>query len=354
MLNLNLFLCQKSFFFNVTVDENENLNHNVQNGTQNLISMESEELRVAHLQKEYLKMNRLTQKLVWHLVNMDNFDHKFGMFLIGILFGENRKKSFQKQGLSHKFAAEKTQFRTIVNKHLKAAEKLSLQEIRESPKSPNEIDNFNPSHFVNRRLGSYLYPPERAKKFQTMFENKKDKKTNDKSENPSENSGDSNFDIRANRGRRLKIDEGSSESSQNRQIGSGEMNQLQIKKQEKMLEEFVESSVLPKRFYHHWHFLKDKVSFYQTRLKDFYGQLSRLAFEKMKTERENFSPNENILGRFGQMRDAEIFSTRLDGERGKGYLGKRGNGNGRFAYQDEQLSLKRTNFSGKSFPYFRD
>ena len=62
---------------------------------------------MSNIQKEYLKMNKLTQKLVHHLLNMSDTDHKFGKFLVGVIFGEDIKAKYIKYGLTKKNSLKK-------------------------------------------------------------------------------------------------------------------------------------------------------------------------------------------------------------------------------------------------------
>lgn len=342
----------------VTVNEDQNEAPNAHHPEDPQLALQSEELSVMHLQKEYLKMNRLTQKLVAYLVNMKGSDHKFGMFLVGILFGEKQKADFRDEGLCPKFATEKSHFRAIVNKHLKAAEMLSLQEIQESSDQPGNSHNFDPSQYVNRRLGSYLYPPERAKKFQTIFENKKNKKSGDGIGSESERSLNSNFGNESEHRRRRYANGQVFELEQaTGEFGMAEdgdvEDQVETRHQEKTLQDLVDFSYLPEKYYFHWQFLKHKVNFYQARLKNFYGMLSDLAFQKMRSERENVESNGALMRRMERAREREISST-FHLEKEGTNLRKRNNEELNLADQDERLTLKKASYSGKTFPYFRN
>jgi len=76
-------------------------------------SLETDDRTIFNLKKEYLKMNRLTQKLVFHLINMKKSDQKFGKFLIGILFGDQKKRIYEMKGLSAKHLEKKLKFQKL-------------------------------------------------------------------------------------------------------------------------------------------------------------------------------------------------------------------------------------------------
>ena len=69
-------------------------------------------------------MNRLTQKIIKHLLYITNQDLTFGKFMIGVLFGENFKKYFELNGLTDLEKKEKINFKLYVTNHLIQAEEL--------------------------------------------------------------------------------------------------------------------------------------------------------------------------------------------------------------------------------------
>jgi hypothetical protein len=245
--------------------------------------LESEDLTLFNLKKEYLKMNRLTQKLVFHLINMKKSDQKFGNFLIGILFGDKKKKVYETKGLSEMYLEKKEQLLLIVNEHLKAAEELSKQEAI----SKNNISNSQNDESVNKRLGSYLYPPERAKKFETILVKEKNK-----TQNIPRN--EERGDLEGNMGI-MRIPDEVNQLDFNGQ-GMWERPTL-CEDRPNGMEDYVNFDDLPQKYFYHWEFLKKKVDFYQERLKKFYNTLNQLAVHRIENERENFRPvNRNERG----------------------------------------------------------
>lgn len=263
-------------------------------------------------------MNRLTQKLVAYLVNMPASDRKFGLFLVGILFGDEHKAHFGREGLSPDFRERKAQFADVVNAHLEAAEHLSRQEPRKEPDDCKCADDFDPEKHVNKRLGSFLYPPERARKFESIFQKKKTGESPAKERHLSCEATAEN--LKDSKGRfprekwvaRKRFLEDRSGFSSLEEAFDGE---------ERAPVDYVDFSRLPREFYYHWQFLESKVLYYQKRLKSFYKRLNELALKKRMAERQGFRRGFSAWHRRLQ---AENYSpNRGDFERRARFLGKR-------------------------------
>ena len=241
-------------------------------------SLETDDRAIFNLKKEYLKMNRLTQKLVFHLINMKKSDQKFGKFLIGILFGDQKKMIYEMKGLSAKHLEKKLKFQNIVNKHLKAAEELSKQE--QKSKKKNRHSNTQNKQSVNKRLGSLLYPPERARKLETIL-------NDEKIQVPSDLRNEDY--VSPQKFRRLAVEV---EKFENDKQGVLKKPSLSNENAEG-LKDYVDFNHLPEKYFFHWEFLNKKVSFYQERLKNFYNTLNQLVVQRMDNDRENQRPVNN-------------------------------------------------------------
>jgi len=219
---------------------------------------------------------------------MSKTDQKFGKFLIGILFGDKKKLEYEMVGLSEEHLERKQELKTIINKHLKAAEKLSMDEALESITEKKK--KIKPKKSVNRRLGTILYPPERAKKFETFLKEESSQLKNlEELENHDISNGIKTEDLRF---MNTKPFRGGSEKSKN--IEPVPQNNWEkptlCDENPDDLNDFINFSQLPNKYYHHWHFLKEKVDFYQKRLKKFYKTLNKLAMQRIQMERENLKP----------------------------------------------------------------
>lgn len=72
-------------------------------------------------------MNRLTQKIIKHLLYIKNDDPKFGRFIIGVLFGDQVKRFYEQNRLSNEFEQHRIDFKLFVTNHLIKAETLQLK-----------------------------------------------------------------------------------------------------------------------------------------------------------------------------------------------------------------------------------
>lgn len=117
------------------------------------------------LRMEYLKMNRLTQKIVDHFLQAigDCDFSNFLLFLVRVIFGEHIEKKIQLGNLAARFRAEALSFRDYVQQHLKAAEELV------APKKGVSKAPAKKKAIINNRLGNLLFPPERVLKFNSIL-----------------------------------------------------------------------------------------------------------------------------------------------------------------------------------------
>lgn len=72
-------------------------------------------------------MNRLTQKIIKHLLYIKNDDPKFGRFIIGVLFGDQVKRFYEQNKLSNEFGPQRIEFKSFVTSHLVQAESLQKE-----------------------------------------------------------------------------------------------------------------------------------------------------------------------------------------------------------------------------------
>lgn len=121
------------------------------------------------LRKEYLKMNRLTQKIVDHfLQSIDETKfNNFILFLVRVIFGEHIDKKIKLDQVSGRFRVKAIEFKDFVQKHLRAAEELISR-----GKSPLKKAGRH-KKVINNRLGNLLFPPERAIKFDSILNDSK-------------------------------------------------------------------------------------------------------------------------------------------------------------------------------------
>ena len=265
---------------------------------------------MSNIQKEYLKMNKLTQKLIHHLINMSDTDHKFGKFLIGVIFGEDLKNIYTESGLSQERFSQKEDLKKIVNDHLKAAEKLSKQEA-EIEQVQNSTKKLNHGDSVNKRLGSFLYPPERAKKFKTFFE---EDKIYENSEEIRNNQNMTLFEVHnsfydrnnPNSESYLRNAPSPMEEHSSGDYNCGRPTHYEDDNFDQDTSK-IDFSKLPIGYYSHWKFLKEKVDFYERRLNFFYNKLETLAIQRMKSQSERFSENINTNMPIDQYQDSYHF-----------------------------------------------
>jgi hypothetical protein len=278
---------------------------------------------------------------------MSKTDQKFGKFLIGILFGDKKKQEYERVGLSEEHLERKQELKTIINKHLKAAEKLSMDEALES--ITEKSNKIKPKKSVNRRLGTILYPPERALKFETILKEESSQLKNlEELENQNISNGIKTEDLRY---MRTKPNRRGSENSQNIEPVPQNLWEKPTLCDESPddLNDFLNFAHLPKKYFHHWRFLKEKVEFYQKRLKKFYKTLNKLAMERIKKERENLKP-------FDLNPNNEYFhrNPSINTFQNQVHLSKRGEPDDLFNQNEQSYFSSRKHFNRNNSPYYEN
>ena len=249
------------------------------------------------LENEYLQMNRLTQKILGYLLEIKADDARFGKFLIGILFGDPFKREYILNGITEEYSDQKLIFRTFVDNHLKAAEKL-LMEIQ------NETEEGGIK--MNNRIGTNLLPPHRLKKFKKMWMDEEHKTIKDKPETNFKDERSlgkvqptnlkinySNFNIQQpNFNLKNRNNESSPHSFKEEMPES-------LQKLEKELMSILKYQNISIQYIEHWFFLKEKMSFYKKRFNSFNHIIQNMYLNQNpsmsdKTNLNESTPNINI------------------------------------------------------------
>jgi hypothetical protein len=259
-------------------------------------SEKDKEIFLSNLKKEYLKMNRLTQKLVFYLINLEPDDQKFGKFLVGIFFGDSIKKHYEKNGIIDCKLETKFSFQEMVNAHLKAANQLIKKE--EQLQIPSQSVKENLSRPANQRLGAVLFPPERAQKFDQMFRTRNlDSRSSSKKKSKSSLHFTENTLRQKNNStvmgqfEPVQVNESyiNPLSSQNELMPYGQNLENPCERPTICEDDifarnrdYIDFGCLPHSYFHHWDYLRQKVVHYQNRLMHFYDLLNNLAYERIK------------------------------------------------------------------------
>ena len=238
----------------------------------------------------------------------------------------------------------------MVNNHLTAAEKLSKHEA-EFEKINSSNKKINPDDSVNKRLGSYLFPPERAEKFKTIF------KDNEIDENLEELQVLENMtpdEIHNSFYDRQYLESQTylrrrPFSPEDRSSWDYTCERPTHYEDDNFTEEIdkIDFSKLPTRYYEHWKFLKNKVQFYEDRLNYFYSKLQTLAFQRMESQNRFLSENKNYNSANDQMNDSYYL-------RNSNQLRKRSNEQFQQKYFDSNLESFPKENNPYNGPYYRE
>ena len=305
------------------------------------------------LQKEFLKMNRLTQKIVFYLLRMDSQDEKFGKFLVGIFFKEELKKRFEEEGLSKANKKIKEKYLNIVSKYLEKSEVVSQgDEAEEDPKIKEKNMVIKGDENEESRVNGGQNDSEKKSN-----KNKKNKKLNKNSDNTPQNPRNFLPPLSPNLDRPVSTTSIIPHYSTNEHNASmiqplapanilapqtNQTNHAQMPidfpnpERPTFIEdtlnripgEFVDFWHLPSPYFQHWDYLRKKVEYYQERLIVFYDMLNVLAQQKMRRRQEfgepagyfrghfheQYGKNFELGGSFLSKRSSQRFDERDEGE----------------------------------------
>ena len=288
------------------------------------------------VQKEYLKMNRLTQKIIHHLLQLSLNDLKFGRFMIGVLFGEQCKLYFEEKKMNSRFEEIKKDFLDFVNDHLIKAQSL----ISEKRTAEDHINLNQKMKEVKRSLQSFEGESGSKHNKDLTLQTAQSNGLNISKGWNKENKKDNIYDDE-----RMKMEKSNS-------ITINIMNKLnnslpkpqtilpplrKIRKSfnepctpQKVAEEMVsgppdlgtifydlfQQNEFPDEYFDHWIFLRQKLRFYESQLDDFYFHLYRLQKFK-KNERAYSPPSKGGMYPGGSPRRSQDFEGLERFERGK-------------------------------------
>jgi hypothetical protein len=252
------------------------------------------------LKKEYLKMNRLTQKIVNHIMEFieKTEDDQFMIFLIRVIFGEQIERKICFKKIKNEFREDTYHFKEFVKSHLKAAEKLTKHVNYENKKS-----NDSEIKVINNRLGNVLFPPERVIRFNSIL----GKSTNESDDNMMENNKIlGNLKTKES----LKLNQENEKSFQEVFPHENKYNKLPgelfVKNQliiptarratayPQPLPQNSLNSILSPEHKETIHYLESQIYYYQNRIKNFYYSLKNYQ-NKHKNSIQTNSPRESFL-----------------------------------------------------------
>lgn len=257
---------------------------------------------MSNLEEEYLKMNRLTQMLIYYLINLKPNDQKFGKFLVGIIFGDSLKKIYEKQGIVECKFEEKQQFLEIVNSdihslnHLKYnSDSMNLNEL------PNSSIKENLSQPSNQRQPMMAFPSTNRQNPENLFpnDNFRSLRSSNRKSGSSLHFTQNTFGQKQATNIICKFEPVQESSNYINPLSS--QNELDVNPQienypcerptlceEDFLmttKDYIDFTGLPESYFDHWDYLRQKVEHYQGRLMHFYDLLNNLAHERIKNNR---------------------------------------------------------------------
>jgi hypothetical protein len=250
------------------------------------------DLAMQNLEKEYLKMNRLTQKIINYFLEMlgKRNQDKFLIFLVRVIFGEHYEFRMSYETYKNSYFSAKERFRIFVANHLKAAEELT-----KSQKIHNLNDDKSEIKIINNRLGNLLFPPERAIKFNSILNTSNLTQISRKSKNL--NIPKTARLIRNSKNPKHNLPISSILKNQNKSNSNGLIIPTVRKVSFHSIKDSKESQrkEIDNDRNKRMNYLKYQISFYQKRLHDFYNKLESIAkykknknqigFEKLVTQK---------------------------------------------------------------------
>lgn len=237
-----------------------------------------------NLEKEYLKMNRLTQKIVnYFLTTVGRYHHdKFLTFLTRVIFGEHLESSISCNKVSPIYFQVKERFRIFVHSHLKAAEELTQTQKRKS-------SDGNKMQIINNRLGNLLFPPERAIKFNSILNDSNltdtPKRSGNKTEKITSNSKMLSLQNKVNGENKHENEANCLIIPTVRKISYQSHSDMEIKPQKQPFKNDVEERV---------NYLHYQINYYQQRLQKFYKKLYNYAKFKKEKSLEDMMKMKNL------------------------------------------------------------
>jgi hypothetical protein len=257
-------------------------------------------------------MNRLTQKIINHLLNVSSDDLKFGRFMVGVLFGDQCKLLFEQSKLTQDFQDLKNEFLHFVEDHLVKAESLISENLltqknsktnlnfNESPKKVTELLEPNSPLFTQNSPLLMRFPLESHTKLPTFCEKENNTSVLNKLEHEKismENKKSVTINIMNKFDTSLKKSQKMPQKTRNSHITfiepkspikfPRELNEHDIDLSTKVFHLFNENEY-PEEYFDHWIFLRQKLRFYQNQLDDFYYHLHKI--QKHKSSERIYSP----------------------------------------------------------------
>ena len=279
------------------------------------------------IEKEYLKMNRLTQKIIKYLLFIKQNDSKFGKFIIGVLFGDNFKILFENQKTFKNYTNEKIKFKAFVAEHLIKAEKLvSMPKINDNSDKPvknisslnfnyDAYNSVNISHNLSQTLNNF------NNSYSKINSNDLDSPDNSKNQSDKVVSMDNKNLITINIMNKLN-NSGTLKKTTftNNQFNTphlieksskNEIKNLNIPKNlSKQFYDLFQENDFPDEYFDHWIFLRKKIRFYENQLDDLYSNLYK--FKNIKTIDNAYQSNNAQVKYSDRFSDCNILNKNLD------------------------------------------